>query len=426
MRSFERGLTPALWGTLGMLKRPVLGGIGLWMTLLCATGLAAATPSEPLHRVLALPAASLLVEERGKALIAHQPDRPMIPASTLKLLTALAAIQRWGLERRFHTDFFLTPDGWLWVKGYGDPFLVSEELERIVTALKGQGLPRLAGVATDDSYFAPEVEVAGRSASDNPYDAPVSALAANFNTLNLVVTARGVECGEPQTPLTPLARSLAQGLPPGKHRINLGDRTHAVRYFAELLAAKLRDGGVEVASGWRNEGVPAGTKRIYRHQSSHDLRRVLASMLEFSSNFTANQLFLLLGESGGEQKPLTMVGARQALSSWIDRTFHWQDYRVEEGSGLSRNNRLSARQLLEVLRAFAPYRELLPSKSPGVYAKTGTLTGVSSLAGYVERGEGWVPFSLLINQPVTPGLREEVARALRDEDLSRYCRGGSC
>lgn len=408
------------------MRRIIVGWLGLGMLVTGAVALAGA-PADPLAQVLTLPAASLLVTEKGRALIAHQPDRPMIPASTLKLLTALAAIQRWGLERRFHTDFFLSKEGWLWVKGYGDPYLISEELDRIVAALKAQGVQRLSGIGTDDSYFAADVEVAGRSSSDNPYDAPVAALSANFNTINLVVGAHGIESAEPQTPLTPVARSLAQGMGKGRQRINLGDRGLAARYFAELLSAKLAAAGVEVSPNWREGTLPGGMKRLYRHENGHDLRAVIASMLEFSSNFTANQLFLLLGEQGGEQTPLTMAASRRAMAAWIDKTFGWKDYRVEEGSGLSRNNRLSARQLLEVVEAFAPYRDLLPAKTAGVHAKTGTLTGVSSLAGYVERRGVWTPFSLLINQPVAYGLRDEVAQALvRTEDLARYCRGGAC
>ena len=401
-------------------------GVVLLLTL-CTTAVSACPPADPLAQVLALPTASLLVEEKGKAVIAHQVDRPMIPASTLKLLTALASIQRWGLEHRFHTDFFLADDGWLWVKGYGDPFLVSEELDRIVTGLKAHGVRKLAGVATDDTYFAPDVEVAGRSSSDNPYDAPVAALAANFNTINVLVTAHGVESAEPQTPLTALARSLGRGLAPGKQRINLGERKVAARYFGELLAAKLAAAGVEVTAAWRDGEVPAGAKRLYRHENSRDLRAVIASMLEFSSNFSANQLFLLLGERGDEKTPLTMEASRRAMSAWIDKTFGWKDYRIEEGSGLSRNNRLSARQLLEAVKAFAPYRDLLPSKEAGVHAKTGTLTGVSSYAGYVERRGVWIPFSLLINQSVPYGLRQDVAQALvRQPDLALYCRGSGC
>ena len=74
-----------------------------------------------------------------------------------------------------------------------------------------------------------------------------------------------------------------------------------------------------------------------------------------------------------------------------------------------------------------PNRDLLPSEGEGVLAKTGTLTGVSTLAGYVRRGGRWIPFALMINQPVDYGLRLQVAAALsREPDLSVYCRRGTC
>ena len=90
------------------------------------SGLAA---GDAITQVLALKEASLILEVDGKVRIAHLADQPMIPASTMKVVTALAAIQRWGLDHRFHTDVS-TLDGWLWVTG-GDPYLVSEELDRL-------------------------------------------------------------------------------------------------------------------------------------------------------------------------------------------------------------------------------------------------------------------------------------------------------
>lgn len=382
----------------------------LVLAALCGTAVAA-PPQDPLTRVLAMPAASLLLEEGGRAVIARQPDRPLVPASTMKILTALAALDRWGPEHRFHTDFHRAADGWLWVKGGGDPTLVSEELELVAQALTRQGVREVAGIGTDDSLFAPDVEIAGRSSTRNPYDAPVTALAANFNTVNVVRTRDGVRSAEPQTPLTPLARQLAERLPPGTERVNLRERELALRYFAELFVAKLAAAGIAVGTGVRSGRVPADAQRVYRHYSSRDLPQVLAAMLEHSSNFVANDLFLLLGDAG-DGRPLTMAAAQQALSTWATRRFGWQGHRIEDGAGLSPGNRLSARQLVDAVKAFAPYRELLPAQNGRVRAKTGTLNGVSTYAGFVQRNGAWQPFALLINQPVPYGLRLEVADAL--------------
>jgi len=386
----------------------------------------ASAGGDPVSQTLALPKASLMLEEGGRTLIARRPDAPMVPASTMKILTALAAIQRWGLDHRFDTDFHRSSDGWLWVKGWGDPYLVSEELDRIARELKKAGVRSVAGVGADDSYFAPDVEISGRSSSNNPYDAPVTALAANFNTISVIKKGSTVTSAEPQTPVTPMARQFGQRLGPGKNRINLSEREPAVRYFGELMAAKLAEAGIEVGPGRRTGKVPAGAERVYRHQNSRNLRAVLASMLEYSNNFIANDLFLLLGDRG-DGRPVSIAKAQRAAADWADKTFGWRGYHIEDGAGLSRSNRLSARQLLDAVKAFAPYRDLLPAHNGVVRAKTGTLRGVSCYAGFVRRGGEWEPFSLLINQPVDYNLRLRVADALaRSPDIGRLCPGASC
>jgi D-alanyl-D-alanine carboxypeptidase/D-alanyl-D-alanine-endopeptidase (penicillin-binding protein 4) len=390
------------------------------------TGPAYGHSGDALSRALRLPEASLLVEEEGKAVLAYQPDRPMVPASTMKLLTALSAIDRWGLNHRFQTDFFRSSDGWLWVKGYGDPYLVSEELDLIAAALKARGITTLAGIGTDDSYFAPGIEIAGRSGSNNPYDAPVTALAANFNTVSLLRVGRAVRSGEAQTPLTPLARQLGARLPAGEHRINLRARAPALRYFAELLAAKLEASGIAVGDGVRGGTVPSDARLVYRHENSRTLRSVLAAMLKYSNNFIANDLFLSLGDTG-EGQAIRTEQAKRVVAAWVENTFAWRGYRIEDGAGLSRNNRLSARQLLDVVKAFTPYRNLLPEHEERVRAKSGTLNGVSCYAGFVQRKGQWEPFSLMINQPVDYDFRVHVATDLQSAPgIEGLCPGSSC
>jgi D-alanyl-D-alanine carboxypeptidase/D-alanyl-D-alanine-endopeptidase (penicillin-binding protein 4) len=369
--------------------------------------------ADPVAQARALPQASLLLQENGRDLVATRPDTPRIPASTMKILTAFAALETWGRNHHFETDFYTDDAGWLWVKGYADPYLVSEELDKAVRALASQGLRRINGIGLDDSFFSPDIEVAGRSSTDNPYDAPVTALAANFNTVNLIRTGDSIKSAEPQTPLTASARRFGMAGAAGKQRVNLRERDKALRYFGELLAAKLDGAGISVSEQQRVAAVPRDAKRIYRHVNSRTLAEMTAPMLEYSNNFIANALFLRLANPQGNGQA-SMTGAKRAMTDFARKRFGWSDFTIDDGAGLSRVNRLSARQLVELLEAFVPYRDLMPVQddSSSVRAKTGTLRGVSTYAGYVRRNGNWEPFALLINESVDYDLRKRVASTL--------------
>ena len=381
--------------------------------VLAALPVLPATAVDLATQIKGMDQASLLLKEQGRDLIAHQPDTPRIPASTMKLLTAFAALETWGRDYRFQTDFYRDDAGWLWVKGSADPYLVSEEFDRMAAALNAKGLREVAGIGLDDSFFSPDVEIAGRSSSNNPYDAPATALAANFNTLNLVRNGDQIRSAEPQTPLTESARRFGLAGGAGKQRVNLREREIAVRYFGELLAAKLENAGVRVGNQRKIAPVPDNAKRFHRHANSHTLAEIVKPMLKFSNNFIANALFLRLAEPTGEGR-VSMVAARRSMTDFARHRFNWRAFSLEDGAGLSRGNRLSARQLVELLDAFAPYRDLLSEQdgNPNVRAKTGTLRGVSCYAGYVQREGRWSPFALLINQPVEYNLRQRVASSL--------------
>jgi D-alanyl-D-alanine carboxypeptidase/D-alanyl-D-alanine-endopeptidase (penicillin-binding protein 4) len=369
--------------------------------------------ADPVSQVEGLPKAALLLLDEGRPAITHNPDLPLIPASTMKLLTALAALETWGREHRFETDFYLDGSDWLWVQGRADPYLVSEELDLIARGLKAAGVTRVAGIGLDDSFFDRDVEIAGRSSTDNPYDAPVTALAANFNTVSVVRTGSAVTSAEPQTPLTATARRFGQAGGAGKQRVNLQQRPIALGYFGELLAAKLAAAGIQVGEGQRIGTVPGGARRVLRYKNSRTLAAMVAPTLKYSNNFVANALFLRLARPQGDG-PVSIAAAQRAMTEYARRRFGWSDFVVQDGAGLSRGNRLSARQLVEVAKAFAPYRDLMPVQegNSAVRAKTGTLRGVSCYAGFVQRDGNWQPFALLINQPVDYNLRLRVAGAL--------------
>ncbi|HID46635.1 MAG TPA: peptidase S13 [Chromatiaceae bacterium] len=385
------------------------------LAILLATSTACAGARGALEQIMDMPAASLLLEDSGKVLVAHNPDTGRIPASTLKILTAWLAIRHWGLDHHFSTDFYLDDQQTLWVKGYGDPMLVSEEIETIAGRLRQTGLHSVNGIRVDSSYFADRLNVDGRSQSNNPYDAPVAALAANFNTLYIRKTANGLSSAEPQTPLTAVARRVAKKLNNGKQRVNIKNARLSARYFGELLRAKLRTQGIVVNGDISNQAVPDHLAPYYHHRNTRSLGDVLRAMLRYSTNFIANQLFLMLGaEANGA--PADLSKAQAYALKQIEADFRWTHFSMVEGSGLSRANRISARQMTELLERFRPYKALLPSAEPGILAKTGTLTGISCYAGYIENR----PFALFINQPVPYGLRRQAT-----EELRRMAGGGS-
>ncbi|WP_058554561.1 D-alanyl-D-alanine carboxypeptidase/D-alanyl-D-alanine-endopeptidase [Thiohalocapsa sp. ML1] len=380
----------------------------------------AALSADPISQTIALGNASLVVEEGGKLAIAQNAERGMVPASTMKLVTALAAIERWGLNHRFTTEFRQGSDGRLWVVGKGDPYLVSEELDQAIRGLRGRGITSVNGIGLDDTLFVADDRIPGRSATNNPYDAPVTALAVNFNTVNVSISGGSVRSAEAQTALTATARRMAAGAGAGNQRVNLKTRDNALRHFGELIELKLKAAGIRVNGDVQVGRAPGSSTLLLAHPNSRPLSTVVENMLEYSTNFVANNLFLLLGERGGQS---SMALSQRWMEDWARRKFGWRDFAIEDGAGLSRGNRLSGRQLIDVLDAMEPYRNLVPQQdgNPNVRAKTGTLRGVSTYAGWVRRGGEWAPFSLLINQPVAYGFRNQVASALASTPrLARY------
>jgi D-alanyl-D-alanine carboxypeptidase/D-alanyl-D-alanine-endopeptidase (penicillin-binding protein 4) len=356
-----------------------------------------------------MPNASLAIA--GDSIHSLREDKLMVPASTLKVFTALLAFKTWSPDHRFATDFYVDEKNILWVKGFGDPFISSEEMGRIAKNLKERGLSHVSGIVVDDHYFAPNIVIDGKSNTLKPYDAPVGALSVNFNTLSIIRNKAEIYSGEAHTPLTPLMQKIGKRFPNGHYEINLGKQINSSRYFAEVLRGKLQQQGVKTANLIAAGHLTASVPPFYHHQNSHSLSQIVEEMLENSNNFTANQLFLMMGaERYGA--PATIDKSQKAAAEKVKLLFGWNQKIFYEGSGLSYKNHLTANQFLHVLQEFAPYKSLLKSQGGSILAKTGTLTGVSSYAGYLHKAQHWVPFALFINQPVQGNFRKQLAQEL--------------
>lgn len=360
----------------------------------------------------------LLLDVQGRSKISKAADQAFIPASTTKLVTAWMALNHWGEGYRFSTDFFYEANNKiLWIKGKGDPFLVSEELSTIAGKLRQLGLTRLNGIALDGSYFAPNAILPGTGHTDNPYDAVPSAIAANFNSVYLKRSNGRIQSGEAQTPLTPFAIQLGKQLRKRNIRINTGpDPRAAEQNFAQLLAAFLRTQGVEVGQLISFGRVPE-LPLYYRHFNSKTLAEMIQPMLKYSTNFLANQLILMLcAEAYGP--PAKAKQVEELMHDNLTQRFHWQHFVLQDGAGLSRANRLTPKQLVDVVNAFRPWKKLLPEIEPGVYAKTGTLNQVSTLAGFLTTGKNWQPFALMINESVDYQFRNQLAESLVQQKVT--------
>ncbi len=347
----------------------------------------------------------------GKALLDYDGSRHYVPASTLKVATALGAIEILGKDYRFKTEFYLDAASNLYVKGYGDPYLVSEEFVLIAAQLKKLGLKKVNQIFLDESYFE-TMKVPGVSASLNPYDALNSALSANFNTINIVKTKSGeVESGESQTPVTELTKTLAAKAPLGKSRINLAaNPSESLLYVGYLLKAFLAQQDIPVTGNIQAGKVSPSAKLYYKHLSSKSLAQVIQALLKFSTNFITNQLYLVMGaEKMGA--PATLAKSKKVMTDFLKIKLGSSDFNIEEGSGISRQNKFTPKQLVKILKAFEPYKNLLPEKMDGILAKTGTLNGVSCLIGYFDSNQyKQVYFAILLNQAA--GNREKIAKVL--------------
>ncbi|MCG6881140.1 MAG: D-alanyl-D-alanine carboxypeptidase [Deltaproteobacteria bacterium] len=325
----------------------------------------------------------LLATPEGRVLFEKNAHEQRVPASTLKVLTSLAVLDHFGTSYRFKTEFYMDKGGNLKIKGYGDPILISEALNQIAEILARKGGP-FRNIILDDTYFDREIMVPGCDNTTNPYDAPIGALCANFNTVAFRrKKSGGFHSTETQTPMIPfMVRQIrSQGLRSGR-RTFTHDSKVAALYVGELLRYLLKKSGAQVTGSVQFGSVSREDTLIFTYQSLFPMEAVVQKMLHSSSNFMANQIFVALG-AAIYGPPGTLEKGVRATRAYIKRELGLTHYRIVEGSGLSRKNHLSAYDMLAILEKFKPYRDLLKSQNDVLY-KTGSLRGIRARAGYIE------------------------------------------
>jgi D-alanyl-D-alanine carboxypeptidase/D-alanyl-D-alanine-endopeptidase (penicillin-binding protein 4) len=395
--------------------------------------------------------------------LAFNARQPVNPASTMKLLTTLAALEILGPAYTWKTEAWTDAAlengvliGDLYLKGSGDPKLTLEQFWLLLRDLRARGLREIRGdLVLDRSAFAlPDYDAGVFDAQPlRPYNVGPDALLLNFKAIRLTLlpdpAAKNVRamtepqpvnldvinlihlgnngCGDWKEGLrADLARheghfrlmlTGSYSAFCGEKTWNLGVLPHAA-YVQGVFGELWQELGGSLAGGARSGAVPAGA-RLLAAIESPALAEVVRDINKYSNNVMARQLFLTLGHTGQAATPQS---ADAAVRAWlVAKELAMPELVLENGSGLSRQERISADSLARLLAvgwrssvmpdfvASLPLaavdgtmKKRLRDRGAAGQAriKTGSLEGVKAIAGYVlDRSGRWQIVVFLVNHP---------------------------
>ncbi len=342
----------------------------------------------------------ILADDRGKILYAQNKDKKFSPASILKILTSLAAVDHFGMDHRFKTLYtYDTVSENLYIKGFGDPLFISEVIQDLCQQiLKKTKARTINNIILDHSFFHPDIQIPGTGNSLNPYDATSGALCANFNTLSFKwnPVQKGFVSAEPQTPLLPsfLQAVKASGQKQGRILLSPKQRRD---YPGLLIKFFLPQKGGTVEGIVSQGRFDPADGQAFAFESPFTLEEILQKLLKYSNNFMANQLILAMG-ADKEESPATLAKGVSILTTFARKKLGLTDLVITEGSGISRANKISPTQMLRILMGFMPFHDLL-NKGEKEYYKTGTLSDVRCRAGFlIGKDKKLYPFVIMVNE----------------------------
>jgi len=400
----------------------------------------------------------------SRPLFSHQPDAPMNPASTMKLVTSFAALELLGRDFRWRTEAWLggplvdgAVQGDLILRGGGDPKITIEQWQAFMADLRAKGLARVDGdLVLDRGHFRlPQHDAAQFDAEPlRPYNVGPDALLVNFKAVRFTFAPNAagdavevkVEPPLPQVALgaTPALvdgdcndwrRSIAASFInqsraaaaafPGRYPRGCGERDWHVAmldhstYVHGMFTAYFARAGGSFGGAVRDGRAPAGTP--FAVMESAPLYDIVRDVNKLSNNVMARQLYLTLG-AHALGSPATLEKSHEAVRRWLaGRKLALPGLVIENGSGLSRNERMTAGGFARLLAAAdaSPLRDefassLAVAATDGTLErrmrngsavgrgllKTGSLEGVRALAGYVIDGTGtrWIVVAM-VNDP---------------------------
>ncbi|MCB0359004.1 MAG: D-alanyl-D-alanine carboxypeptidase/D-alanyl-D-alanine-endopeptidase [Bdellovibrionales bacterium] len=447
----------------------------------------------------------------GETLFEYNGSSSFTPASVVKIVTSVAALRILGPQYKFPTEFFVDTMpvddsgrvGTLYIRGYGDPTMVTERLWKVASDLRVRGVTQIDRLVVDDTLFIDPPAPSGPRA----YQAGNSALSLNHNSYavsvvpsvvgrpartivtdgydveirNTVQTVAGhrnrlvLDHRPPSPSFSPVARSerlaglislqldpptvITSGSVGAKNDVITNYRTvpYPPVYFAQVFRRLLRAQEITVGDEILVGQTPAQA-RLLIVEESIPLVEILRDLNHYSNNFIAEQLVFAMGQDdvgyfrhdlgvGRMARFLESLGVAPGSFSIVD------------GSGLSREDKLSPAQLHRVLvEAYRDFsllpgfvsslsrfgesgtlrkRPLLSRRSGrtevfapappelGVWGKTGTLTGVSSVCGYLRLPNSrTITYVVMINGRIAKSVATDLEDAIL-KGLIRHANPGT-
>ena len=457
---------------------PRLGALALGLACCAGNTLAQRLPPEvtaALARAKVPPSAvSLLVTKAdgaGPPRLNHRANVLVNPASVMKLVTTYAALDTLGADYTWKTRFYADGPvrggvlaGNLYIRGGGDPKLVLERIDPAFQALRALGVHKVRGdIVLDHGIFEPvernPADFDGQALS--PYNTAPDGLLVNFKSLIFSFTPEpdgktafikteppiaGVQidtrvplstasCGDWRSELGADFADPDRVQFLGRYPAACGERSWPVAYVdpasyaRRVLQAMFTNAGGEFSGKVRDGSTPADARWLM-DAPSLPLGELIADINKFSNNVMAQQLFLTLGLQGG--RPGNLAASRAAVAAWWPAAIG-KDVpapTLENGSGLSRDERTSARALGQLLRRAASHpqgavfaqslsiagvdgttqrmrdRGLAPEALGNARLKTGSLRDVASVAGYAtgRSGQRYVVVGI-VNHPLAAAAR---------------------
>ncbi|MFB9473353.1 D-alanyl-D-alanine carboxypeptidase/D-alanyl-D-alanine-endopeptidase [Nonomuraea salmonea] len=397
--------------------------------------------------------------ETGEELYATDAGKLLIPASNTKLFTSAAAAETLGLDYRFPTTVLSTGrkagavlTGDLVLRGTGDPTMLAEDYEALAAQVAKAGVKVVTGkLVADDTWFDGQ-RLGNDWAWDDEtayYAAPISALTASpdrdydAGSVVVSVSASGGKVKVTTTPETDYLKIVNKATVGDQTNV-LIERQHGTRtvvitgtvagsyqewvavddptaYAASLFRKGLSKHGVKVLGPTEAGAAPASAKKLAEHESM-PLGELLVPFMKLSNNIHAEILTKAMGREVSDQGTWS---AGLKVTTDFAKANGVELLNMRDGSGLSRRDGFSPASIVQLLSSvrgkpwFSTWYESLPiagnsdrftggtlrSRMQGtpaannVHAKTGSLTGVTALSGYVTSADGEpLIFSIMLNQ----------------------------